>query len=130
MSSNSQIGGIVAEGKTPWEQASEWFARTIAIVLMMVAPGAAGAWLDGRLGTNFLSAMGFAFGMILAITLLMIFARIKPIANDGEIMKTRTKHDPAGQLTSPVRPEGQQKPSESKLPSVPGAEILEPRRDE
>jgi hypothetical protein len=79
--------------KTPWEQASEWFARTLAIVLVIVAPGVAGAWLDGRLGTKFLAAVGFALGMSLAIALLMIFARIKPIANDGDIMKRLSNHD-------------------------------------
>jgi hypothetical protein len=89
----SQIGGFVPDRKTPWEQASEWFARTIAIVLVIVAPGVAGAWLDRRLGTEFLAALGFVLGMSLAITLLMIFARIQPIANDGDIMKRYIKHD-------------------------------------
>lgn len=138
------------EKKTPWEQASEWFARTIAIVLVMAAPGAAGAWLDGRLGTSFIAAIGFVLGMILAIGLLMIFARIKPIHNDGEIMKPRTGpgaqagaqsagaqlvpgtlSDRAGgaQSTQPSLGRGV-KPSEASLPVVPGAEVLEPKRDE
>ena len=118
------------ESKTPWEQASEWFARTLAIVLVMVAPGAFGAWLDGRLGTNFIAAIGFVLGMVLAIALLMIFVRIKPIDNDGEIMKPR----PPGS-TSQLIPQSSpkpttQKPSESPLPDVPGAEVLEPPTDE
>lgn len=128
--------------KTPWEQASEWFARTIAIVLVMAAPGAAGAWLDGRLGTSFIAAIGFVLGMILAIGLLMIFARIKPIHNDGEIMKPRTGPGSqlvpgtlsgqagAARLTQPSLGAGSVKPSEASLPVVPGAEVLEPKRDE
>lgn len=115
--------------KTPWEQASEWFARTIAIVLVMVAPGALGAWMDERSGTSFIAAVGFGLGMILAIGLLMLFARIKPIANDGDIMKSGSSN----RAVAPGRsdpPSRSQKPSESRLPDVPGAEVLEPRRDE
>jgi len=132
----------VPESKTPWEQASEWFARTIAIVLVMVAPGAFGAWLDGRLGTNFIAGLGFVLGMVLAIALLMIFVRIKPIDNDGEIMKPRSVNETKSSATSstskpiPIStrpPENKapgQKPSESRLPDVPGAEVLESPRDE
>ena len=117
------------ESKTAWEQASEWFGRTLAIVLVMVAPGAAGAWLDGRLGTSFLAAIGFVFGMVVAIGLLMLFTRIKPIENDGDVMK-RGSSRAAGPLTpkSPVLTAS--KPSESRLPEVPGAEVLESPHDE
>lgn len=124
----SQIGGFMAESKTPWEQASEWFARTLAIVAVMVAPGALGAWLDGRLGTHFVAAIGFVFGMVLAIGLLMLFLRIKPIDNDGEIMKLRTSRFTTPSQKSP--PLTAQKPSESRLPDLPGAEVYEAPRDE
>ena len=129
----------MAESKTAWEQASEWFARTLAIVLVMVAPGALGAWLDGRLGTNFIAAIGFVFGMVLAIGLLMIFVRIKPIAGDSVMMKPRSTSS-AGSASSTSsssqssvqasRQVASQKPSESRLPEIPGAEVLEAPRDE
>lgn len=115
------------QSKTPWEQASEWFARTIAIVLVMIAPGALGAWLDKQMGTNFITAIGFAAGMVLAITLLMVFVRIKPVANDGAIMTQR--RDDLGSSQKSVPAAGPVKPSEMSLPEVPGVEVLE-RRDE
>lgn len=119
----------MAESKTPWEQASEWFARTIAIVVVMVAPGALGSWLDGRCGTSFFAAIGFALGMILAIGLLMLFVRIKPIANDGDIMKRGSANRVVpSDRSDPLS--GSKKPSEARLPDMPGADVLEPRRDE
>ncbi len=122
------------ESKTPWEQASEWFARTIAIVLVMVAPGALGAWLDVRLGTSFIAAIGFVLGMVLAVILLMIFVRIKPIHNDGGIMQSRslaeTNSSATKSISKPTSISTNQKPSESRLPDVPGAEVLAPPRDE
>ena len=57
----------MAQERTAWEQASDWFGRTIAIVLVMVAPGAVGAWLDDQFKTEFLTGVGFLFGMLLAI---------------------------------------------------------------
>lgn len=117
------------ESKTAWEQASEWFGRTIAIVLVMVAPGAAGAWVDGRLGTSFLAALGFVFGMVLAIGLLLLFARIKPIDNDGPIMN-RGSSPSAGPSPAKTPQPASQKPSESQLPEVPGAEVREAPHDE
>lgn len=125
----------MSESKTPWEQSAEWFARTLAIVLVMVAPGALGAWVDGRLGTNFVAAIGFVFGMSLAIGMLILFTRIKPIDNDGEIMKGRstyptTPHSTASRPPQTSSQSTAHKPSESRLPEVPGAEVLEPPRDE
>jgi hypothetical protein len=126
----SHIGGFVAENKTPWEQASEWFARTLAIVLVMVAPGALGGWLDGRLGTNVIAPIGFVIGMFLAIGLLMIFVRIIPIDNDGDIMKPRTTSSTSQPPPKSPPPSTSQRPSESRLPEVPGAEVFEAPRDE
>ncbi len=125
----------MGESKTPWEQASEWFARTIAIVMMMVAPGALGAWLDGRLGTTVLATIGFMVGMALAITLLMLFVRIKPAHNDGDPRGQGGAMRPSSKTTSSeTRPTATRvglKPSESKLPELPNAEILDaPREDE
>lgn len=125
------------ESKTPWEQAAEWFARTLAIVLVMVAPGAFGAWLDGRLGTTFIAAIGFVLGMVLAIAMLMIFVRIKPIHNDGDFTKLRSMSETRSSATSstskpsPISTRSTElQPSESRLPDVPAAEVLESPRDE
>lgn len=96
--------------------------------MVMVAPGALGACLDKQAGTNFLAAIGFVFGMILAIGLLMLFARIKTIDNDGEIMKPRSSSSTSSSQSLPHL--SSSKPSESKLPEVPGAEVLEPPRDD
>ena len=117
----------MAPGKTAWEQASDWFGRTIAIVLVMIAPGALGAWLDKQLGTEFLAGVGFVFGMALAITLLLIFTRIKKIDNDSPEF---TKAVQSGSVQSAKRT-NRAKPSESNLPELPGADVYEaPKRDE
>ncbi len=123
----------MAESKTAWEQASDWFGRTIAIVLVMIAPGAAGAWLDGQLGTGLLSGLGFVLGMALAITLLLVFTRIKKIDNDGPWRSPATRNsttpltDSQSATDSLAATDSKPavKPSESKLPQLPGAEVLE-----
>jgi hypothetical protein len=133
----------MAKSKTAWEQASDWFARTLAIVGVMVAPGALGAWLDGRIGTSFLAAAGFVLGMVLAIGLLMLFTRIKAIDNDGAIMKStgsslkisslKTAPPHSSATPSPMldRFSNPRRPSEQQLPEMPGADVLEEvKRDE
>ncbi len=53
----------------------QWLSRTIAIVIVMVSPGAVGSMLDNRFGTRFLTPAGFLFGIVLATTLLLILAK-------------------------------------------------------
>jgi hypothetical protein len=129
----------MAEGKTPWESASEWFARTLAIVIVMVAPGALGAWLDKRMETGFLTFAGFIAGMLMATGMLLLYTRINPTpprrgAEDSSVKSTARPLDGAGSRKPGGTPEAfsiREKPSQSKLPHVPGAEILEPpTRDE
>lgn len=57
------------------DNAMQWLSRTIAIVLVMIGPVMAGRWLDRRLGTEFLTPVGFVLGTIVATGLLLILAR-------------------------------------------------------
>ena len=135
------------ESKTAWEQAADWFARTLAIVIVMIAPGALGAWLDSQLETGFLAGLGFVIGMALAIGLLMLFTRIKKIDNDGPIMSgstTSSRPNSSQPVVSPKEKRSESlgesssassgaklKPSDSPLPKVPGADVFEvPQRDD
>ncbi len=73
----------VSGNQTPWEQASDWFGRTIAIVVVMVAPGLAGGWLDGKFGTRICTLFGFGLGIFLAVVALIVFTRLKPAVGDS-----------------------------------------------
>ncbi len=73
----------VSGPQTPWEQASDWFGRTIAIVVVMVVPGLAGGWLDGKFGTRIFTLLGFGIGMFLAVVSLIVFTRLKPAVGDS-----------------------------------------------
>ncbi len=135
--------------KTPWELASEWFARTLAIVVVMVAPGALGAWLDKQLGTTFFTLAGFLVGMLVATGMLLLYSRIKP--TDGRRETTgretvagqnpaTTQNTAAGEQaerpqagtanSSAAAPGNRMRPSELPLPNLPGAEVLEPRKND
>lgn len=61
--------------RTVWQLSSEWIARTLAIVLMMVAPGLVGAWADKQLSTNFLSLIGFGVGLAFGLVGLIVLAK-------------------------------------------------------
>ncbi len=131
----------MAEEKTAWEQAADWFARTIAIVIVMISPGALGAWLDKLFGSEFLAGLGFVLGMALAIALLMVFTRIKKIDNDGPVMGGDL-HQKSSETTKPstaAKKSAEQNstsataalPSSAPLPELPGAEVFEaPKSDE
>ena len=47
----------------PMAEAMAWVSRIMTVSLEMVLPGLAGQWLDGRLGTKFLTLAGFALGL-------------------------------------------------------------------
>lgn len=59
----------------PMALAMEWVGKIITAVLMMVLPGLAGQWLDGKIGTGFLSLLGFGFGIALAIAYLLAISK-------------------------------------------------------
>jgi hypothetical protein len=111
--------------KTPWEQASEWFGRTLAIVILMVAPGAAGAWLDSQFGTGFLTVFGFGLGMVLAITMLIVYTKIRPPVGDRPPISSGGTRSVTARKASIDNPANKLPPSDMPLPKVPGAESLE-----
>jgi len=51
---------------SPVGEAMVWVSRIMAIGLSMFLPGVAGGWLDARLGTRFLGALGFVLGLATA----------------------------------------------------------------
>lgn len=55
--------------------AMAWVARVFTVSLVMVVPGIAGVWLDGKLGTSFLSLMGFIVGLCLGMWILLVFVK-------------------------------------------------------
>ncbi len=120
----------MAEEKTPWELASEWFARTIAIVVVMIAPGVLGAWLDKRLGTSLIAIFGFVIGMLIATGMLLLYTRIKPNEKSAHRVGTPAKSpltDIDAKPESATSRDTLKAPSQASLPELPGAEILEPR---
>ena len=52
-----------------------WSGKIMTVGLEMVLPGVAGMWLDGKLGTNFLAPVGFAFGVLFGFWHLMYMTR-------------------------------------------------------
>src|SRR4051812_24552980 len=67
-----------------FEDASAWIGRIFAVMLFMIGPGVAGMWLDGRLGTKFLAAIGIVIGMVLGTTALLVLVNVKrPTLEDG-----------------------------------------------
>ena len=55
--------------------ASQWIARTLAVTLVMTAPGLAGSYLDRQLGTSIFALLGFGLGLLLGTTGLLVLAR-------------------------------------------------------
>jgi len=55
--------------------AMDWVSRILAMVVVMVAPGVGGHWLDDRWGTKFLALAGFGLGMVLGIAYLLAITR-------------------------------------------------------
>jgi hypothetical protein len=90
----------------------------------MVGPGLAGGWLDNKLGTKFITMIGFAVGMGLAVIALVIFTKIKPAVGDSKLEVDRTL-DVESSPSSVVKKESGLLPSEQPLPKVPGAEVWE-----
>ena len=63
---------------SPIGAAFEWVGRILVVVLEMIVPGLAGQYLDGRLGTSFLTLLGFGGGLCLGIYHLLVMTRAKP----------------------------------------------------
>lgn len=64
---------------SPVGEAFAWASRILAIGLAMFLPAVAGNWLDARLGTRFLGAVGLIFGFTAALVwLVQIGNSVKP----------------------------------------------------
>ncbi len=61
-----------------------WVSRIMAVGLEMVLPGLAGQWLDGRLGTSFLTPLGFVLGLSAALYHLILMTRPTPRNKRGQ----------------------------------------------
>lgn len=86
--------------QTPWERSSEWFGRTIAIVLVMIAPGFAGNFLDQKFGTQLFMPLGFATGVILGISVLVILGnKLTPRAQGTALPWPKPDEDDAEEET-------------------------------
>ena len=61
--------------RNPIGEAFDWAARVMAVSLEMFLPGLAGQWLDRRLGTTFLTLLGFTFGLVAGVWHLLLMTR-------------------------------------------------------
>lgn len=64
-----------SDGQSPLAKGMEWAYRIFAVVAVMVGPGLGGQWLDDRFGTHFLALLGFAIGLTLGISCLIVMTR-------------------------------------------------------
>jgi hypothetical protein len=62
----------------PVALAFEWVAKITTVGLEMVIPGLFGYWLDGKLGTRYLTIAGFALGMVVGFWHLLRMVKLKP----------------------------------------------------
>lgn len=75
---NEQMGRSMAE-------AMMWVSKITTACGVMVVPGAAGMWLDGRLGTSPLFALsGLLFGMVGGLYMLVQFVQPKKESKDAK----------------------------------------------
>lgn len=59
----------------PMAVAMQWVARIMAAGLMMFLPGLAGQWVDERLGTGFVTLLGFALGLTWSMAYLLAITK-------------------------------------------------------
>ena len=59
----------------PMGLAMEWVARIIGAGLMMVLPGLAGQWVDGKLETGFFVLVGFGLGIGISLAYLIAITK-------------------------------------------------------
>lgn len=111
--------------KTLATQSYEWLSRGIAVVLLMVLPGALGMWLDNRTGLVIFGPIGFVLGMIFAIVMLQVLIKIKPIVapESSQVFSEKPVQSTSEKLESLKRSQSEW------IKEHPAAEILEPRDD-
>ncbi len=83
-----------------WQTTTHWMARTIAVSLLMFAPGFLGSALDQRWGTKFLAIGGFVVGMVFGTVMLLVLmkqfappARGKPLVIEDEKADSEPSND-------------------------------------
>ena len=64
-----------AETRNAMNASINAFSRVLAVMILMIVPGAVGYFLDKWLGTQFFIVIGFILGMILAIFGLILVAK-------------------------------------------------------
>jgi hypothetical protein len=89
------------DGGHPMGVAMQWVARIFGAAVMMILPGLAGLWLDGRFGVGFIGLIGFGIGLIGGMTYLISATR----AADAERRQATgsPKTGPPGEQETPHR---------------------------
>jgi hypothetical protein len=62
----------------PMSLATQWVARIFAVSLLMILPGVGGRWLDEKLGTEFLTLLGFGLGLVSGVVSLLVMTKVSP----------------------------------------------------
>lgn len=75
-------------------EAMQWATRAMTIALEMVIPGLIGQWADKKLGTSFLTLLGFALGLSAALYHLVSLARQTEQARHANRQESQTSGDP------------------------------------
>lgn len=63
---------------SPIAAAIAWVSRITTIAIAMVVPGVAGGWLDKRLGTSWIGAVGLAIGLAGGLAMLVNLTKNGP----------------------------------------------------
>lgn len=69
---------MTASEPSPIAAAIAWVSRITTIALAMVVPGVAGGWLDKRLGTSWIAAVGLAIGLVGGLAMLVNLTKNGP----------------------------------------------------
>lgn len=75
---------------------AEWFSRGVAVSLMILLPGLIGGWADSRLGTAWLTPLGFLVGMLAGSAGLIVLLSRKPAGADSNGLAERGGASAAG----------------------------------
>ena len=70
--------------------AMQWVARITAVSLVMFFPGIAGQWLDRKLGTSFLTVMGFGLGFAIGFAALLVMVRAPVAIKQSDMLTSET----------------------------------------
>lgn len=74
--------------------ATQWLSRTIAIVILMIAPCYAGYLVDQRNGTKFWSIVGIFLGMLAMTSVFLVMAKQMIPPGQGEPLTDEEDENP------------------------------------